>query len=215
MTRMIFVRHGESTGNETHSFYGHFDGGLTERGRAQARAAAEFLKDYKIDIAYGSDLSRAYETGTIIAEPHGLEVIPDKELREIYAGEWENLLFAEIGEKYPEEFALWKSDIWNAMPVGGEKVSAVAKRVRREVWRLARENDGKTVLIATHATPVRSLVCEWMGIADEQMREIDWVKNASVSIVDYDTENNTVKPVVIGEAEFLGEIATQFDKKEV
>ena len=215
MTRMIFVRHGESTGNETHRFYGHFDGGLTERGRAQARATAEYLKDYKIDIAYGSDLSRAFETGSIIAEPHGLVVIPDKELREIYAGEWDNLLFEEIGEKYPVEFGLWKADIWNAMPVGGEKVSDVAKRVRREVWRLARENEGKTVLIATHATPVRSLVCEWLGMADEQMKEINWVKNASVSIVDYDTENNTVKPVVIGEAEFLGDIATEFAKKEV
>ncbi len=215
MTRMIFVRHGESTGNQTHSFYGHFDGGLTERGRAQARAAAKFLKDYKIDIAYGSDLSRAFETGTIIAKPHGLEVIPDKELREIYAGEWENLLFAEIGEKYPEEFGIWKTDVWNARPVGGEKVSELAARVRREVWKLARENDGKTVLIATHATPVRVLVCEWLGMADEKMCEIDWVKNASVSIVDYDTENNTVKPVVIGEAEFLGDLATQFVKKEV
>ena len=61
MTRMIFVRHGESTGNALGRFYGHFDGALTDLGRAQAQCAAAYLKDTRIDAAYGSDLKNAVQ----------------------------------------------------------------------------------------------------------------------------------------------------------
>ncbi|MBO7148903.1 MAG: histidine phosphatase family protein [Clostridia bacterium] len=80
MTRIIFVRHGESMGNINDLFYGHTDGDLTELGRRQAESAANYLKDVHIDIAYASDLKRAFETGEIIAREHSLEVIPNKGL---------------------------------------------------------------------------------------------------------------------------------------
>ena len=93
MTRFIVIRHGESLGNLEERFYGHTNGGLTERGREQAHLAAEYLRDIKIDAAYASDLIRAYETGAIIALPHGLTPIPDPKLREIFAGKWEDRPF--------------------------------------------------------------------------------------------------------------------------
>ena len=83
MTRFIFVRHGQSIGNLTGRFLGQYDGALTDLGRRQAERAAEFLRDERIDEAFASDLSRAYETGKIIAEPHGIIPVPDKALREI------------------------------------------------------------------------------------------------------------------------------------
>ena len=97
MTRMIFVRHGESVGNLERRFYGNFDKGLTELGKRQADKTGEYiLNNYKLDIAYASDLGRAFETGRIIAEKQGLTPIPDTGLREIYAGIWENMLFDDI-----------------------------------------------------------------------------------------------------------------------
>lgn len=213
MTRMIFVRHGESVGNLERRFYGNFDKGLTELGRKQADKTGEYLlENYKLDIAYGSDLGRAFETGEIIAGKQGLGVIPDKGLREIYAGVWENELFDEIMVKYADEYAVWKNDIWNSRPVDGEAVRELCERVRKAVWDIARKNDGKTVLIATHATPIRTLECEWRGEPYETMKDHPWVKNASVSVIDYDTENNTVIPVVIGEAEFMGDMITMLPK---
>lgn len=213
MTRIVFVRHGESTGNEKRRFYGHFDGGLTERGKCQADKTGEFLKGYKFDVAYASDLSRAYETGCRIAAYHeGLEVIPDKNLREIYAGVWENMRFEEIYENYLEEFTVWRNDIWNSCPVDGESVKELTKRIRDEVWKIAKEHEGQTVLLALHATPIRTLSCEWYGIPYEKMAEIDWVKNASISVVDYDVENNTTSVVLFGEASFMGDMATSLPK---
>lgn len=209
MTRMIFVRHGQSLGNLTRHFYGQTDGPLTDKGREQARLASEYLKDTHIDIAYASDLIRAYETGKIVAEPHGLTPIPDKALREINAGKWENLQFDEIIEKYPETFGVWMKDVGASRPDDGESVAELYERIINEVWRIAEENPGKTVLIATHATPIRVLSCYWSGKDVTAAKDIDWVPNASVSIVDYDTASHTVKVDVIGDASFMGDLVTK------
>lgn len=213
MTRMIFVRHGESVGNLERRFYGNFDKGLTELGKRQADKTGEYiLNNYKLDIAYASDLGRAFETGKIIAEKQGLTPIPDTGLREIYAGIWENMLFDDIMKEYTDEYGVWKNDIYNSQPTDGERVCDLAVRVRKAVWQIAEKNDGKTVLIASHATPIRTLECEWRGEPYESMKDHPWVKNASVSVIDYDIENHTVTPVMIGEAEFMGDMITTLPK---
>lgn len=209
---MIFVRHGQSVGNLARRFYGQTDGPLTDKGREQAKATAKYLENVHIDASYASDLCRAYETGKIIAEPHGITPIPDKELREIFAGKWEDMVFEDIAEKYPESFGIWMNDIVNSTPDGGESVRHLAERIKNEVWRIAAENDGKTVLIAIHATPIRALQCEWQGLDVEGMNSIPWVPNASVSIIDYDTASHTVKPEVIGDASFMGELVTNLPR---
>lgn len=213
MTRIVFVRHGESVGNLERRFYGNFDKGLTELGRKQADKAGEYiLKNYRLDVAYASDLGRAYETGAIIAGKQGLTPIPDKGLREIYAGLWENRLFDELVTEFADTYSIWKNDIWNSTPNGGEAVRAVAERVRSAVWSIAEKNNGKTVLIASHATPIRTLECEWRGEPYENMKDHTWVKNASVSVIDYNTENHSVTPVIIGEAGFMGDMITTLPK---
>ncbi len=209
---MIFVRHGQSSGNLEKRFYGHFDGALTEIGIAQAKKTAEYLKDTHIDIAYASDLIRAFETGKIVAEGHGLVPKPDRELRELYAGEWENMPFEELPKRFPETIRVWVTDIGNSRPDGGESVRELSERIRRAVWRIAGENEGKTVLIATHATPIRALACEWQGKTIEEMQNIEWVKNASVTIVNYDTVNHTTEVELYDEASFMGDMITALPK---
>jgi len=209
---MIFVRHGQSIGNLTRHFYGQTDGALTDKGREQARVTAKHLENVHIDIAYASDLVRAYETGEIIAALHGLKPVPDTKLREIFAGDWEDMGFEDICVKYPETFDIWMNDIVNSTPDNGESVRHLAKRISDEVWRIAEENDGKTVLVAIHATPIRALECEWRGLPIESMNDISWVPNASVSIIDYDTKAHTVTPEVIGDASFMGDLVTTLPK---
>lgn len=209
MTRLVLVRHGESTGNKTRRFYGHFDGELTELGKMQADRAGEYLKDYKFDKAYASDLKRAYETGCRIAAYHeGLEVIPNENLREIYAGKWENELFERLETDYAEEYHKWRCDLWNARPTDGESVQELTSRISAELWRIAEENEGRTVLIATHATPIRSQICSWKNLSNVQVAEIAWVKNASVTVVDYDVKTHKTSLIMLGETSFIGDIET-------
>ena len=100
-------------------------------------------------------------------------------------------------------------DIARACPPNGESVAQLAKRIRDEVWRIAKEHEEQTVLIATHATPIRTLQCEWEGVPFEQMQTLHWVKNASTSIIDYDAKSGKVHPVVIGEASYLQALTTE------
>ena len=213
MTRMIVIRHGESLGNLERRFYGHTDGGLTELGRKQAELAGEYLKDIKIDAAYCSDLSRAYETGKLALKYHGdIEIVPDKNLREIYAGDWENREFESLKSEYVDDYGVWLNDISNCRTTNGESFSELSKRVNDEMWKIAKENEGKTVLIATHATPIRTMISKWKDLNAKEIAELGWVKNASVNIADYDTENNTVNIVLLNEASFLGDLSTQLPK---
>lgn len=212
MTRIIFVRHGESVGNLEKRYYGHTDGALTERGREQARRTAKYLKDEKIDAAYSSDLIRAYETGEIIAAEHSLELCVDDRLREMYMGKWEKLLFDDFEKLYPDEYSIWISDMWKMKCTDGESVEEMTYRVRDAVWEIAEKHEGQTVLITFHGTPIRSLCCEWQGIPYERMNEVEWVPNASVSIVNYDVKNHTVKPEIIGYVGFAEDISTALPK---
>lgn len=207
MTRMIFVRHGQSTGNLAGRFLGHYDGALTDLGREQARCAAKYLRDEQIDIAYASDLSRAYETGRIIAAPHGLVPIKDKNLREVFAGKWENAEFTEIERLYPDDWHMWQNNIFASRPTGGESVAELAIRVTSEIWKLAAVNDGKTVLIATHATPIRALMREWMTIGALKDGP-KWVANASVTTAEYDARHHAIKVGRVSECSYLDGMVT-------
>jgi probable phosphoglycerate mutase len=183
---------------------------LTDKGRAQAACAARALKDVHIDAAYASDLVRAYETGEIIAREHGLKVVPDSNLREIYAGEWEEKLFTDLDVLFPEDYRAWVGDMANCRCTGGESIRELDVRIRTECEAIARREEGKTVLIATHATPIRVMQLAWQGMSIEDIAEITWVMNASISVADF--EDGKWTPVVIGEASHLGKMQTALPK---
>jgi len=205
MTRLIVIRHGQSVANKEDKFAGHSDFDLSELGHKQAELAAEYIKkNFKIDVAYASDLLRAYNTALPTAKAFGIEVIPSTELREIYAGEWEGMPFPEVAEKYTAEFINWRDNFEGAYCPGGETVRQVRDRVCAFVRRIAKEHDGKTVLIAAHATPVRAIHCE----ADKSCDK--YVGNASINIFDCDGEN--FFEVKTGIVEHLGDLQTYLPK---
>ncbi len=187
MTKFIFVRHGQSEANRDGIFAGHYNCGLTEKGHAQAEMTAEYIyNNYKIDAAYGSDLKRAFDTGKHITDMLRIELVPDKRLREIYAGRWDGNLFSESRAKYPEEFYVWDNDIGNCRPTDGESVREVGARIFGAIADISAKNEGKTVLIATHAIPIRALMCISQGGDYNDMKNIPWVSNSSVSVATFE-----------------------------
>ena len=200
------IRHGFSVANNEKRFAGHSDFPLTELGKLQAERCAEALKDEHIDVIYASDLSRAFETAVPIAISHGLDVIPHKGLREIFAGEWEGKTFSELEEQYPESFGVWKSDLANAHPDGGESICQLYNRIIATMKELAQKNEGKTVCIATHATPVRSVCTAAMGLDHSGMSKIGWTANASISVFEY--ENGIFAAIYTSRTDHLGDLST-------
>lgn len=205
MTRIILVRHGRSMANVADIFAGVTETPLTPHGRAQAEAVADYLlARERIDKIYASPLSRAMDTVRPTAERLGLPVIPEEGLIEVNGGLWEGLSFTELAEKYPEDFHPWISESpVNASPTEGESTREVFARVVACIKRIAEENEGKTVLVGSHMTPVRALLVEALfGTVESYTRKVA-VPNASLHILRY--ENGTLTPEKISITEHLGE----------
>lgn len=207
MTRLLVVRHGQSVANLDGVFAGHIDPALTELGLRQAECTAEFIANtYHVDAVYSSDLQRAHQTGLAVGRKLGLPVETDKGLREIFAGEWEGRTFDELAAEHSPAYVQWHQDIGNAKCPGGETVAELAVRVFQTVRRIAEANEGKTVVLALHATPIRTL--EWTASGKDlsHMQQIPWVTNASVSEFIY--ENGVLTPVKISQDSHLGAMVT-------
>jgi len=143
---LLIARHGETDWNREGRWQGWADPPLNDTGRAQARRLAEELRDLPFDAAYSSDLRRARETAEIVAAPHGVPVIEDPGLREIDIGSWSGLTRSEIQERFPA----------GSRP-DGETHEQHAARTREAVQRIARQNEGRRVLVVGHGGTIRSI----------------------------------------------------------
>ncbi len=205
MTKIYLIRHGFSDGNRSHSFTGCTDADLCEQGFKQAEYLADFLKDTHIDRIYSSDLRRVIHTIEPTACQKGLSIEKDSRLREINGGSWEGLEYEKIGEKHQAALDVWLSDIDNAVCSDGEAVAALKSRVWSAFTDIINENSDKTVIIATHATPIRAVIGT---ITDTAMRDLDWVANASVTEIN--VSENGFDLIRVGYNDYLGELKTAF-----
>ena len=187
-TKIILIRHGESLANAQKIYLGHTDWDLSENGKKQAQIAAEYFKDEKIDAIYSSDLIRAYNTAVPHSQLHSLPINAREELREIHLGDWEGRYIDDLLRDFHDEFVYgWRDSFGVFQPPNGESVPHLAKRIRDAVIAIAEENEGKTILITTHAAAIRSfwgLVTE--TVAEEVAEKIPFPTNASATIVYYE-----------------------------
>ena len=204
--KLYFIRHGQSVANLNKVFAGNFHAELSELGHEQAKRTAEVvLARFKIDKIYSSDLIRAYDTARPISEATGVEIIPDCGLREISAGKWEGMEIAKIGEEYPDDFFVWRNDICNSRCTGGESMREVGERVLAKVKEIAGANDGRTVVITTHAAAIRAFMATSLGDAT-LMNTTPFVPNASYSVIKADKGN--IEFLELGHDEHLEGIKT-------
>ena len=193
MTHIYLIRHGQSEGNLYDLFLGHMDMDLTELGKKQAEKVTSYFKDVEVDAIFSSDLLRAYHTACPLAKLKNLPIIKCPNMREIFAGEWEGKVFSDIRKNSPMG-DIWWNDTGNARPDGGESVAELQQRILAEVSRLARENEGKTICIFTHFTPIYALKTAWAGVPCSEMKNMPKPSNASVTHVVY--ENGEFRELV-------------------
>lgn len=192
MTKLLLIRHGQSQANIENFFAGHLDSPLTELGIRQAKLTADYIAGtWSVDRVYASDLRRAYVTGKAVADRFGLDIIADHDLREIWAGHWEGKSYVRLSELFPETYGVWLTDIGHTVCDEGESVAQLQQRVLDAVFRICQANPDATVVIATHATPIRSLQCYCEGKTLDEMKDVPWVSNASVTELIY--ENNRLR----------------------
>ena len=208
MTRLLLIRHGESQSNKNRTFAGQVDPALTELGHQQAQRTAAFIKEnYTADAAYASDLQRAYQTGLYAADALRLPLQKEPGFREICGGLWEGRSFDSLVEENSPAHQIWRTNIGLAHPPEGESVAALADRIWETLQRVCKAHPDQTLVIATHATPIRVLQWRMSGQPLSYMQQIPWVSNASVTELIY--ENGTLTPVKISQDAHLQDMITK------
>ena len=149
-TRIIAIRHGETTWNVDTRIQGHLDIPLNAIGRWQAERLADALRDEPITAIYASDLSRAWETAQYVGHTQGLRVIKEVALRERDFGDFEGKTFAEIEVLLPEQSLRWRKRDPEFYPAGGESLVALRTRVMEVAERLAALHPGEQIALVGH-----------------------------------------------------------------
>ena len=182
-TTMLLLRHGETPLSVDKRFSGRGDVALTERGLAQARAAAKRLTSYDVSAVVSSPLRRARQTADEVADALGLKVSEEPALAETDFGEWEGLTFAEVRQRWPEQMRQWLASP-DVAPVGGESFTATFDRVRRGRDAVIAAHRGETVVVVSHVTPIKTLLRQALDAPAHALYRMH-LDTASLSVTDW------------------------------
>lgn len=158
-TTFYLIRHGETDWNVTGRWQGHADVPLNEIGRAQARRLAQRVgaQGPRFDAIFSSDLQRAWETASTLAQAVGMAPRALPALREIDVGSWSGLTGAEVRAADGDTYARIQSgeDVARG---GGERFLDLYTRVVAATEQLAAAHAGQTLALVTHGGPVRAVL---------------------------------------------------------
>ncbi|MGC5531940.1 bifunctional RNase H/acid phosphatase [Streptomyces sp. SR-10] len=189
---LVLLRHGETalTPEKRFSGSGGTDPELSATGRGQAeRAAAYFAALGTVQEIVSSPLRRCRETAAAVAGRLGLDVRIEEGLRETDFGAWEGLTFGEVRERYADDLTAWLASPDTAPTGGGESFAEVAERVAAARDRIVARYAGRTVLLVTHVTPIKTLVRLALGAPPEALFRME-LSAASISTVAYYADGN-------------------------
>jgi len=181
--KLILVRHGETDANLNRVLQGRDGNHINQTGREQALATGKKLKkNYpKIDMVFCSPLNRCVETLECILMEYPIEgqISMSKLIEERDLGEYEGV------EEYMIDWDVVNKDSKENREMGVESLEDMAKRINLFLEDLKLEGDDLTVLVVTHAGPIRMMKSKLMD------KEIDFeekIDNGSIHEFDYETE---------------------------
>lgn len=203
-TRVILVRHGQSTYNNLGLYQGSSDESvLTEVGRRDIHQTGDFLKGLKFDAIYSSSLKRARDTAEEILQAIAPEIDSSTihitpQLRETDLPNWHGLSFQYVRENFPEEYYTWKNrphefcmevdqvkKLTNTpSPSSFYPAVDLYKRVRQFWQEILPLHVGQTLLIVAHGGTNRALISTALGIKPDRYHCIQQ-SNCGINVLDF------------------------------
>jgi probable phosphoglycerate mutase len=187
-TTILLIRHGETAWNAVRRLQGHIDIPLNEEGLRQADALAQALANEPLNAVIASDLQRAMQTAEAVAGHHGLTVHTDEMLRERCYGVFEGMLYADISQIYPAEYAAWQArDVDAVMPPGERVAESFRQFYQRSIDGIARwavRHPGQTIVIVAHGGVLECAFRAATGRSLDSPRDFE-VRNASINRFTY------------------------------
>ena len=190
-TKVLLIRHAEVE-NPKRILYGHLPGfGLSERGRAQARAVGERLRDSGLSRIIHSPLQRAVETAQLIAEGMGREVplVPNAELRE---AEFSRYLQGVPYWQIPMRRPLWfVHRTRRGLLPGDETVDQMGGRILDVVRHAAADHPGEVTALVSHADPLQAT---WVLLDRRPLTEREMVRKqiGRAGVLELDLEGTRI-----------------------
>lgn len=203
-TRVIIVRHGQTTSNAERIISGHQDNAvLTDLGVQQAQKVGETLAGLKLDAVYASPLQRARKTCELIVETmaqksgQGVSKLPDihisEQIKEISLPLWESKSFADAEKEYPAEYKAWRQmPAEFKMAIAAEGGSTQDFYPVRDIWEratafwetLLSKHDGQTILLVAHSAINRALIGSAIGLGPESLNQMGQ-DNCAINVLNF------------------------------
>ena len=195
-TTLVLLRHGVTLHTAGKRFSGGLGGDnppLSEEGRAQVRAAAQWLQSIRdrIDAVVCSPVRRTRESAEIVAHELGVPLEEEPGFAEMEFGDWDGLTFVEVAEQDRAGLDAWLADL-DATPPGGESFRAVEKRVLAGLDRVLADHAGRTVVVVSHVTPIKTLVAHVVRAPLDAVFRME-LSPASVTVLSFYPDREGVK----------------------
>ena len=162
-TTLVLVRHGVTAHTTEKRFSGGLasaNPGLSDEGRDQIRSVASWLSPLaeRVDAVVTSPVRRTRESAEILAEALGHPLQEEPGFAEMEFGTWDGMTFVEVAEKYQADLDKWLGSLDVAPGGSGESFRSVEERVLAGLQRMLDAHAGKTVVVVSHVTPIKTLV---------------------------------------------------------
>ncbi|RUR86147.1 histidine phosphatase family protein [Chlorogloeopsis fritschii PCC 9212] len=195
MTRVIIVRHAQSTYNTEKRIQGRTDTStLTEKGRNDAELIGKALGNISFHAIYSSPLQRAKETANIIHSSLESNIVPQTSdrLLEIDLPAWEGMLSAEVKQKFPEDYRIWHEQPHQLQMLvkdaqGSREhfpVLALYEQARQFWQEILPRHQGETILVVGHNGINRALISTALGISPSRYHSIQQ-SNCGISVLNF------------------------------
>ncbi|MEN6458764.1 MAG: histidine phosphatase family protein [Thermoguttaceae bacterium] len=156
MLQIVLIRPGSTDYDVQGRIQGSLDIPLNERGLTEAAAAAEQLRDKKLDVIYSPTSQPSHQTAEVIAKKLGVRQRKIERLQSLHQGLWEGMLIEDVRHKQPKVYRQWQEQPENVCPPEGEMLGDADARVRAALIKLLkRHRDGAIGLVLPE--PLQSL----------------------------------------------------------
>ncbi|CAO2194372.1 unnamed protein product [Urochloa humidicola] len=179
--KITLVRHGLSSWNAESRVQGSSNlSVLTETGAKQAEKCRDALANMKFDVCFSSPISRAKSTAEIIWQGKEEPLVFLDSLKEAHLFFLEGMSNADAKKQYPELYTKWREDPAN-FHVNGIYPIRELWGTARQAWEQILLTPGENLLVVTHKSILRALICTALGLPPERFRAID-VNNGGMCV---------------------------------
>lgn len=187
-SKIFIVRHTETVGNVEKRLTGRQDYEITNRGKILVDELTDHFKNIKFDRIYASTSQRTVKTVQKLAELNGIRVEEKEELCEMYFGIYDGWKWEEVDRVNPQvKLNQNKTNEILGIP-NQENTDDVANRIYECILNLARQNEGKTILICSHGVAIEAFLRKIAGVPFRYEKEKFCQHNVAINELEFEND---------------------------